>query len=99
MTSHTSPLDQFIVRFTKGVIRFRWAVVAAVILLTALIGKNSTGLFFDTDYRAFFSDENPQVQAFDELQEVYTKNDNILFVVAPQNETVFSAAALDAVSG
>jgi predicted RND superfamily exporter protein len=67
------------------------------LLLTVLVGKEGAGLYFDTDYRAFFSEENPQVQAFDELQEVYTKNDNILFVVAPNDGHVFGSSALAAV--
>jgi predicted RND superfamily exporter protein len=61
------------------------------------IGHNTAGLFFDTNYRAFFSEDNPQLNAFEELQNIYTKNDNIMFVVAPKDGQVFTQEALDAV--
>ena len=55
------------------------------------------GLFFDTDYAAFFGEENPQLTAYEDLQNIYTKNDNVLFVVEPANGEAFSEEALLAV--
>ena len=40
---------------------------------------------------------NPQLSAYEELQNVYTKNDNVLFVVEPANEEAFSEESLLAV--
>ncbi len=42
------------------------------------------------DYRYFFGEENPQRVAFERLQDVYSKDDNILFIVAPTSGEVFS---------
>ncbi len=89
--------DQLTTRFTESVIRWRWPVVLLTILIVGAIGSGGRGLFFDNDYRAFFSDENPQLTAFEELQDVYTKNDNILFVVAPKDGNGFSRQNLKAV--
>ena len=36
-------------------------------------------LFFNNDYRIFFSPDDPRLQAFENLQNTYTKNDNVLF--------------------
>ena len=44
---------------------------------------------FKNDYQYFFREDNPQLQAFEELQNVYTKSDNILIVVAPKSGRVF----------
>ena len=41
--------------------------------------------------------DNPQLTAFETLQNVYTKNDNVLFVIAPKDGKVFTAEALSAV--
>ena len=49
-------------------------------------------------YRMFFSEENPQLNAFEQLQNTYTKNDNVLFVIAPQNGKVFTRETLSAVA-
>ena len=95
--SRTSRLDTFVVPYTRWVIRWRWPIVIASLLVAMLLGSGAQGLFFDTNYRAFFSDENPQLTAFEALQNIYTKNDNILFVVAPGDEAVFTPTTLDAV--
>ena len=50
-----------------------------------------------TEYRVFFGPDNPQLKAFDAVQNIYTKNDNILFVVAPEDEEVFTSRTLSAV--
>jgi predicted RND superfamily exporter protein len=47
--------------------------------------------------RVFFSDENPQLKALDALENTYTKNENVLFVVAPKNGDVFTRATLAAI--
>lgn len=95
--SPTSRLDRAIVRFTRQIIRWRWAVVLGTLVVTLGVASGAQGLFFNTNYNAFFSDDNPQLQAFESLEKIYTKNDNILFVVAPKNGQVFTPEALAAV--
>ena len=95
--SRRSRLDTYTVSYTRWVIRWRWPIVIASLLVALLLGSGTRGLFFDTNYRAFFSDENPQLTAFEGLQNIYTKNDNILFVVAPEDGQVFTPATLEAI--
>ena len=97
MTDQSTKLDRSLTAFARGVIKWRWLVVIATLGISMLLGSGASGLFFDTDYRAFFSDDNPQVQAFEELQSVYTKNDNILFVIAPQSGEVAEENTLHAI--
>ena len=54
-------------------------------------------LRMETAYRVFFGKDNPQLKAFDAVQDIYTKNDNILFVVAPDDGEVFTRQTLAAV--
>lgn len=63
------------------VIRHRWAALAVSVFVAILAGAGGLRLAFDNDYRIFFSDENPQLVAFEKLQRKYTKIDNILFTV------------------
>ena len=92
-----SKIDQVVTRYARWVLRWRWPIVILSLLTAAGVGSGARGLFFDTNYRAFFSDENPQLNAFEALQNVYTKNDNVLFVVAPEDGVAFSNATLAAV--
>ena len=69
-------------------------------LTFVFVGAVASGgryLDFSSDYRVFFSDENPQLQAFDALQNTYTKNDNVMIALAPKNGQVFTRENLAAV--
>jgi len=67
----------------------------AVMLLAASGGRF---LSFTNDYRVFFSGEDRHLLAFEELQDTYTKNDNVLFVIAPQDGKVFTRETLAVIS-
>jgi len=69
-----------------------------VIAVTALALYGATYLTFKGDYRIFFGDDNPQLQAHDALERKYTKADNILFVIQPHEGTVFNRDVLVAVA-
>ncbi len=92
-----SKFDNVAVSFGQWVIRFRWLVMLLVVLVVAALAQGMGKLVFDTNYRVLFSADKPQLQAFDELQRVYTKTDNITFVLKPESGTVFEAETLRAV--
>ena len=83
-----------VVAFSEWVIRWRWWLILLCIATTVAAGSGARFLEFTTDYRVFFSKENPQLQAFEELQDVYSKNDNVLFVIAPKDGRVFTRETL-----
>ncbi|MBF0186496.1 MAG: MMPL family transporter [Magnetococcales bacterium] len=78
----------------KTMLRWRWLVVLIGIAVVGAAGSGARLLRFDTDYRVFFSDENPQLVAFETIQNTYTKNDNVLFTIAPKSGKVFSRDTL-----
>ena len=87
MSQHnTGFVDRFSVALCEWVIRHRWWVIALSILITALIASNARLLNFATDYRVFFSGQNPDLIAFEKFQKTYTKNDNLLMVVRGKDE-------------
>ena len=90
-------IDRFAERLTRGVIRWRWLVVLAAVVSALAIGSGAGNLEFANNYRVFFSDENPELTAFEELQATYTKNDNFLFVLEPADGDAFSAETIAAV--
>ncbi len=80
--------------FGKWVIRYRWLIIVASLLIVVLVGSGGKHLTFTTNYRVFFSEDNPQLLAFDALENTYTKNDNMMFVISPKDGRVFSRQTL-----
>lgn len=52
---------------------------------------------FDSSYRIFFSEDNPQLQAFDALQNIYTKDDNVMIVLTADKDSIYEEDFLEAV--
>jgi predicted RND superfamily exporter protein len=84
-------------RYARGVIRYRWWVIVATLLWVGMMGYGARHLEFTNDYRVFFSKENPQLKAFEDLQDQYSKNDNVMFVLTPKQGDVFTAENLRAI--
>lgn len=80
------------------VVRWRYAVLLVTVLLVAVAASGGRFLTFKTDYRVFFSEDNPQLLAFEELQNTYTKTDNVLIVLAPEDGNVFTRETLASVA-
>ena len=79
-------------------IRFRWWVIAGVVgfLVLAVAGLRD-GVRFDSSYRIFFSEDNPQLKAFDALQNIYTKDDNVMLVLTAESGSIYEEDFLEAV--
>ncbi len=93
-----SAADRFVQKLADGVVRWRWAVIVATIFLVAATAAGGRHLEFSNNYRVFFSQQNPELIAFETFQETYTKNDNILFVLQPKQGGIFNpriAAAVE----
>jgi predicted RND superfamily exporter protein len=89
----TSPIQTY----AQGVIRFRWWIILLSFVATLMIANGGKYLTFDTDYRVFFSDENPELLAFEKLQNIYSKEDNIVIALTPKNGDIFTKENLEAV--
>ena len=98
MSNYFKAIDRFAATLARRVILHRWLVLALALLLALGAGLGSARLDFSTNYRVFFSSANPELQAFENLQDTYTKNDNFLFVLEPADGRAFSADTLDAVA-
>ncbi len=83
--------------YTQLIIRWRYAVVLLTIAVVMIAGYGAQKLGFSNDYRMFFGPDNPQLLAFEKMQNTFNKNDNILFVITPKDGRVFSAQTLTAI--
>ncbi len=84
-------------RFAHRVLEWRWPLLGLLLVVIGLSASGGRFLAFSTDYRVFFSKDNPQLNAFESLQNTYTKNDNVLLGIEPRQGGVFTAETLRAV--
>ena len=59
-------------------------------ILITIIAAGMQNLSFRGDYRIFFAEDNPQLQAFDAIERTFNKNDNLSLVIAPPSDELFS---------
>ncbi len=78
------------------VIKFKWPILLVTLFLAVGLGSQGN-MEFDGDYHVFFSKSNPELEAFDALQEKYTKDDNVILVLSPSNGNVFTKKNLTAI--
>ena len=88
--------DRVALRLGRFVTRRPWVVIVATLLLAIGASSGVRFLAFSNNYRVFFSPENPELVAFDDFQDTYTKNDNILFVIQPSEGAIFEPELVDA---
>lgn len=79
------------------VLKYRWVIILASLSLVGIAAIGTKNLYFTTNYRVFFSEDNPQLMAFEALEKTYTQNDNLLFVLVPENGDVFTRKTLKAI--
>jgi predicted RND superfamily exporter protein len=83
--------------FANGIIRWRWLIIVMTLLMVMLAGKGGENITFSSNYRVFFAEGNEQLQAFDSLQNTYSKSDNVMFVMTPKTGDIFTQEFLGAV--
>ncbi|MDH3614212.1 MAG: MMPL family transporter [Gammaproteobacteria bacterium] len=97
MGTYFKAIDRFAAALTRRVIANRWLVIIGAVLIAGALGSGASKLEFSTNYRVFFSEANPELQAFEELQNTYTKNDNFFFVVESASGEAFDRDTMAAV--
>ncbi|PCI27071.1 MAG: RND transporter [SAR324 cluster bacterium] len=97
MNSKNKQQQGSIAVYTKWIIKWRYLVVLASIAVALVFASGMSRLAFTTDYRVFFAETNPFLESYEALEKVYSKNDNVLLVLAPKDKQVFSKNFLSAV--
>lgn len=89
--------NTFSYRFAQWIVEHKWTTILLSLIFVFGASIGAKQLTLSGDYRIFFKADDPQLVAFDALQKAYTKNDNVLFVLAPKDGKVFTPDTLDAV--
>ena len=96
-TKEGGPDEGRVARFTRGVVRRRKRVLAVALAVAVAAGSGARHLRLSTDYRVFFSRGNPDLVAYERIEDVYSRADNVLFVIKPGSGSVFTAPTLEAI--
>ena len=83
--------------YPKWVLQHRWYIIFFSLVFVMLAASGGRLLNFTTSYRVFFSEDNPQLLAFEALENTYVRNDNVLIVFEPKDGNVFSKEVLSLV--
>ncbi|MCY3873936.1 MAG: MMPL family transporter [Rhodobacteraceae bacterium] len=84
----------FRVRFGEWTVTARWWIVVVTLAFAALAASGVWLLKPSTDYRTFFSDDNPELVAFESFENTYEKSDNVLMLIVPADGNATSERAL-----
>lgn len=81
-------------KFEDFVIKFRWPIIVVTLLTVFVFMNGAKNLGFNDNYRYFFGSDNPELLAFDKLENTYIKNDNTIIAIKPKSGDVFNVKTL-----
>jgi predicted RND superfamily exporter protein len=90
-------VDRFALAFAEKILLYPKITIFITLIIGALLASGVTRLQVSNNYRVFFSEKNPDLIAFEKFEGTYTKNDNFLFVLKPEDGQVFTQRNVDAV--
>ena len=83
--------------FIDVILRYRWLVIAASVLVMVALAVQTGSIAISNDYRMLLHEENPELVAFDALEDIYSSSNLVVVAVAPTAGTVFTRENLGAV--
>ena len=83
--------------YGRWLIRNRWLVLLLSVVVFLVAASGVRYLAMNPDARVFFSEDNPHLQALEQLENTYVKTENLLFILVPRDGEVFTRDTLDAV--
>ena len=89
--------DELTVGYARWLLSHRRAVLVVSLLCAFVAALGLPRLGFHDDYRAYFDEGNPELARLTQLQDTYTRSNNVLFVIAPTSGDVFAPRALEAI--
>ena len=84
-------------RYIAGILHRRWLVVVLATLGMLVMTSGARFITVSNDYRILFGEDNPQLLAFDALENTYSASNTALIAIAPREGSVFTRETLGAV--
>ena len=83
--------------FFELILRHPWPTLAASLTVMSLLTVGVRDIAVTNDYRMMFSEDNPELAAFDELENTYSESNRALIAIAPADGDVFTRETLAAI--
>ena len=84
-------------RYTAFMLRYRWLVLASAVAVMLILTAGLQFITISNDWRDMLDEDNPQLVAFDTLEDTYTATNAAVVAVAPKGGSVFTREALGAI--
>ena len=65
------------------------------ILAISLLSYGIKNIYFESDYRVFFKEDNPHMVAHETMQEIYTNSDNMAIYLSPTDNNIFTKDTIE----
>ena len=83
--------------FFERILRRPWPTLAVSLAVMSLLTVGARNIAVTNDYRMMFSGDNPELAAFNELQNTYAESNRALIAIAPADGDVFTRETLAAI--
>ncbi len=80
------------------VVKHRWWIILLTVPTIGLAALGIRHLHINNDTRVFFGEHNPQYQALKALENTFSKEQSVLFAVAPADGNVFTRRTLTVIA-
>ncbi len=81
-------MNGWVVSYARAIVKLRWLVVLVSVAAALFLASGGRYIQFSNDYRYFFTKQNPNLQAFEQLERTYTSPDTLLWVLRPNEGKV-----------
>lgn len=81
-------------KFIDILMRYRIVLAIFSLVLTVFITLGAQKLYFEADYKIYFEKDDPHLLAHEEIQDAYTKTDNIAVLIKPMQGDIFNKKML-----
>lgn len=81
----------------NAILNHRWWVIAGALLLMVLASAGLLQLKFDTHYRSYFDPGHRYLQSYEAINDTFTPQDGVLFILAPESGEVFTPEVMEQV--
>lgn len=81
--------------YIRWIIAQRKWLVTLLLLMMIVISYGASKLTFTSDFRAYFGPENPQLLAFEEMETIFSKQDNVYFYIHAKEGDLFTHSGLN----
>ena len=88
------PSDTFSAKFAHLVLHHRWLIIILSLIISVSSGLGLQFITLSTEPRDNFGPDNPQLIAFEDLEEKFSRVENIFLAIAPDDGNVFTPRVL-----